>query len=204
MPLQKSNKKKSALREWIESFLIAAIIATFVRTLFFQMYRIPTESMVPVLLPGDKVFVDRLRYGTRIPLTNIHLDGFKQLQRGDIVVFVPPQEAALPWYKRKQFIKRLIGLPGEHVAIKGGDIYVNGQLIADPLIAKNYYRSDPQFGEYGTADKEVLVPPGKYFFLGDNSANSKDSRDWGFADKQWVVGRALFIWWPPQRIGKIY
>lgn len=204
MSLHNNVKKKGVLREWIESFLIAALIATFVRTFFFQMYRIPTESMVPVLLPGDRVFVDRLRYGTRIPLLNIHLDGFKKLQRGEVIVFVPPQEAVLAWYKRKQFIKRLIGLPGERLQIKGGDIYINGQLVTDPRIAKNYYRSDPRFGEYGTADKELIIPQDKYFFLGDNSANSKDSRDWGFADKQWIIGRALFIWWPPQRIGKIY
>lgn len=200
MPMKKNGQKKSVLREWIESFLIAALIATFVRTFFFQMYRIPTESMVPVLMPGDKVFVDRLRYGTRIPIINVHLDGFRDLRRGDVVVFVPPQEAVKPWYKRKQFIKRLVGLPGERLLIRGGDIYINGVRIIDEAIATNYYRSEPQFGEYATADNEVLIPQDKYFFLGDNSSNSKDSRDWGCADREWIVGRALFIWWPPQRI----
>jgi len=203
MPLAKSGQKKSALREWVESFLIAALIATFVRTFFFQMYRIPTESMVPVLMPGDKVFVDRLRYGTRIPLINVHLDGFKELQRGDIVVFVPPQEAVLPWYKRKQFIKRLVGLPGERLLIRGGDIYINGKRVLDERIAKNYYRSERRFGPYATAGREISIAPGKYFFLGDNSGNSKDSRDWGFADREWIIGKALFIWWPLDRIGKV-
>ncbi len=160
--------------------------------------------MYPVLKKGDKICVNRLSYGTRIPLLNSHYFGFSKFKRGDVVVFVPPQEAPQPWFKRRQFIKRLIALPGERVMIQNGDIFINGQSVTDPRITNNYYRSDPLYGAHATGGNEILVPEGKYFFLGDNSGNSEDSRRWGFADEQWLIGKALFIWWPPQRIGAIH
>ena len=196
-------KKKSPWREWLEAFFIAALIAVVVRTLFFQMYRIPTESMVPVLMPGDRIFVTRLAYGPRIPIINKCLKGFGDPQRGDIVVFVPPQETDKPWHIRKQFIKRLIAVGGDTVLIKNGSIYVNGQQLDDPRVEKNYYRSGIEYGDYGTGGAAITVPDGKYYFLGDNSANSSDSRVWGYVERDWILGRALFVWFPFRRVGAI-
>jgi signal peptidase I len=193
-------KQKSALQDWIESIIIAAALAIFVRTFFFQIYKIPTTSMVPVLMPDDKIFVSKMVYGSKVPFTDLRLPGFRKPRRGEVVVFVPPQEKSNPFWKRKVYIKRLIALGGERVLIKDGNIYINGKIIADPFIARVYYYNS---GDYGKKDKEIIVPPDKYFFLGDNSISSLDSRFWGFADGKDIVGKAIFIWWPPKRIGTI-
>ncbi len=191
-------REKSAIREWIEAIVVAASLAIFVRTFFFQIYKIPTGSMIPTLMPGDKIFVSKLVYGAKVPFTDWRLPGLRKPKRADVVVFVPPQEKNKFFLKRKVFIKRLIGLGGEHIKIEDGNIKVNGKIVIDPLIAKNYYTNG---GEYG--EKEIAVPKGKYFFLGDNSNNSLDSRFWGFVDEKDIVGKAIFIWWPPRRIGII-
>jgi signal peptidase I len=191
-------KRKSALREWIEAIIVAAGLAIFLRTFFFQIYKIPTSSMFPTLMPGDKIFVWKLPYGPKIPLTNLKLPMISKLKRGEVIVFVPPHERNKPWFRRKQYVKRLIGLEGDHILIKDGNIYINGKIVVDPRIARNYYYNQ---GEYGT--KEIIVPKDKYFFLGDNSISSFDSRFWGSVDKRDIIGKALFIWWPPKRIGMI-
>jgi len=191
---------KSAAREWGEAIIIAGLLAIFLRTFFFQIYKIPTTSMVPVLMPGDKIFVSKMHYGPRLPFINKRIPGLREPKRGEVVVFVPPQEAVKPWYVRKQYIKRLIGLPGDKVLIRQGNIYINGEIVLDPRIARNYYYNQGEFAQPG---KEIVVPEGKYFFMGDNSISSLDSRFWGFADKQDIVGKAIFIWWPYKRIGMI-
>ncbi len=196
-------RRKGVIRAWVEAILFAGLAVIFLNTFFCQRYRIPTRSMESVLKPGDKIFVSKLTYGPKIPYTKWRIPGFGKLERGDVVVFVPPDEVPKIWLKRKQFVKRLIGLPGEKVRIAGGDIFINGKRIDDPRIVKNYYFNDLSYGKYATRGQSVVVPEGKYFFLGDNSSNSKDSRDWGYADSEWIVGKAIFIWWPIQRIGKI-
>jgi len=187
------NKKKSVLREWIDAILIAAALAIFLRTFFFQIYKIPTTSMVPVLVPGDKIFVSKLTYGPKIPFTPLRIPGFRKPKRFDIVVFVPP----IATERNKAYIKRLIGLPGDKIELKDGNIHINGKIVVDPKIASNYYYNQ---GEYGARGKKVIVPEGKYFFLGDNSISSKDGREWGFADAKDIIGKAVLTWWPPKRI----
>ncbi len=196
---QKTNRK-SVWREWGEAFVVALVLAVFVRTFFFQIYQIPSSSMVPTLMPGDKIFANRISYGPAVPFTPWRLPAFKNLKRLDVVVFVPPDEKTRPWLGRKQFIKRLIGLPGEKVLIKNGHIYVNGEKITDSRINWIKYTNA---GEYGREGKEIIVPQGKYFFLGDNTDNSQDSRYWGYAERGDIMGRAVFIWWPPKRISAI-
>jgi len=186
------KKKGGWIREWVESIVIAAAIAIFIRTFFFQIYKIPTTSMVPTLKPGDKIFVSKLTYGPKIPFTDLRLPGFREPQRGEVVVFIPPNE------RDKAYIKRLIGLGGDHIRIKDGNIYINGKRVTEPRIAGNFYYNE---GKYGVG--EIVVPQGKYFFLGDNSLSSLDSRFWGFVDKKDIIGKAIFIWWPPPRIGMI-
>ncbi|MDD3296036.1 MAG: signal peptidase I [Candidatus Omnitrophica bacterium] len=189
-----SAKKKSLTREWVESFLVAAALAIFLRTFFFQIYKIPTTSMVYTLMPGDKIFVSKLTYGPKIPFTGFRIKGFRKPERADVVVFVPPHD------RKKAYIKRLIGLGGDKVLIKEGNIYVNGKEVVDPMIARNYYYNQ---GNYAQEGKEIIVPEGKYFLLGDNSLSSLDSRYWGFADSKDVVGKAVFIWWPLKRLTMI-
>jgi signal peptidase I len=192
--------KKSVIREWVESIVVAAVLVIALKTFFFQMYKIPTTSMVPTLMPGDKIFVSKLSYGPKLPFVSLRLPGFSKIQRGDVIVFVPPQEVDQPWYRRKPYIKRVIGLPGETVQIKKGNIYVNDKEVTLPEIAAFFYYNQ---GENGQSEKKIIVPEDKYFCLGDNSISSKDSRYWGFVDKEQIIGEAIFIWWPPKRIGMI-
>jgi len=199
MPAKKPGVK-SAAREWAEAIIIAGLLAVFLRTFFFQIYKIPTTSMVPVLMPGDKIFVSKVHYGPRLPFINTRIKGMRKPLRGEVVVFVPPQEAVKPWYIRKQYIKRLIGLPGDRVLIRQGNIYINGAIVLDAHMARNYYYNQGDFAKTG---QEIVVPEGKYFFLGDNSISSLDSRFWGFADEKDIVGKAVFIWWPYKRIGMV-
>jgi signal peptidase I len=145
-------------------------------------------------MPGDKIFVSKLTYGPKVPFSRLRLPGFRKPERGEVVVFVPPHE------RNKSYIKRLIGLPGDRILIKDGNLYINGKKSVDPRLARNYYYNQ---GQYGMENKEVVVPKGKFLFLGDNSIQSLDGRFWGFVDKTDVVGKAIFIWWPPQRVSMV-
>ena len=187
-------KKKSTSREWIDSIVVAGILAVLLRTFLFQIYKIPTTSMVPTLLPKDKIFVTKLVYGPKVPFTKLRISGVGKPQRGDVIVFVPPHD------RKKTYIKRLVGLEGDRILIRDGKLYIDGEEVSDPRMSWIDYANQ---GRYAREGKEVVVPEGKYFFLGDNSDNSQDSRFWGFADQEDIVGKALFIWWPPKRIGKI-
>ncbi|MDP2922535.1 MAG: signal peptidase I [Candidatus Omnitrophota bacterium] len=187
-------RRKGTIHAWGEALVVAGALVIFVRTFFFQIYKIPTSSMVPTLMPGDKIFVSKLTYGPKVPFTRLRLPGFEKPQSGEIVVFVPPHE------RNKFYIKRLIGLPRDHILIKDGNLYINGKKVVDPRIAKNQYYND---GTYAKESKEIAVAEGKYFFLGDNSIQSLDSRFWGFVDESDIVGKAIFIWWPPKRIAMV-
>jgi signal peptidase I len=187
-------RRKGFWHSWGESLLVAAALVVFVRAFFFQIYKIPTTSMVPTLMPGDKIFVSKLTYGPKVPFSRLRLPGFRKPERGEVVVFVPPHE------RNKSYIKRLIGLPGDRILIKDGNLYINGKKSVDPRLARNYYYNQ---GQYGMENKEVVVPKGKFLFLGDNSIQSLDGRFWGFVDKTDVVGKAIFIWWPPQRVSMV-
>jgi signal peptidase I len=192
------NSNKTVVREWVESIVIAALLAVFARSFLFQVYKIPTTSMVPTLVPHDKIFVSKLVYGPKIPFTDWRIPGFRFPQRGDVVVFIPPHEKNKIFFRQKPYIKRLVGLGGDHLLIKNGKLYINGKVLEqENIITKHYTNS----GKYGT--KEIVIPKDKYFVLGDNSANSYDSRYWGFVGQEDIIGKAIFIWWPLQRIGII-
>jgi len=192
--MENKKEKKGIVRDWVESLVIAALLAIFIRSFFFQIYKIPTTSMVPTLMPGDKIFVSKLVYGPKVLFTPWRIPGFRKPKRYEVVVFVPPHD------RKKAYVKRLIGLEGDKVRIDEGNIYINGKIVVDPKVAKNYYYNQ---GDYAKEPKEIIVPKGKYFFLGDNSISSLDSRFWGFVDKKDIVGKAIFIWWPPKRIGML-
>ena len=181
--LDKKTWLKRMWKEWGEPFVVAALIAIVIRSFFLGPYKIPTGSMRTTLLEGDRIFVDKITYRFRPP------------QRGEIVVFKYPVDP------KKDFVKRLIAFGGEEVEIQDGGVYINGKRIDNlPEIAGHYYynRNDWSYGKEG---QKFKVPQNSYFVLGDNSAQSSDSRNWGFVPKSNMIGRAFLIWWPPRRIG---
>ena len=184
-------KGKSATREWIESFVIAAILALFIRTFFIQAFKIPSGSMRETLIEGDRLMVNKLRYGPKIPFSKNRLPGLRQPKRGDIIVFIFPEDP------KRDFIKRLIALPGETVEIRNGSIYINGQMVADPPIKDIMYYNRGRYGEEGV---KTQVPDGHVFVLGDNSGSSHDSRYWGFVPMENIIGRAEVLYWPLSRM----
>jgi len=188
----KSQGHKSALREWIESIAVAAFIAfCIIRPFVAQAFKIPTGSMRPTLMEGDLILVNKFLYGAKVPITDLRLPALRQPVHGDVVVFIYPED------RSKDFIKRLVGLPGEKVLIKNGTIYINGKPLGGMAFASTFYYNRGDFAKEG---EEIAVPEDSYFVLGDNSASSKDSRYWGFVPKRNLLGKAMLIYWPPQRI----
>jgi len=192
------NKEKAAsqVREWVESIVIALAIAIVIQTFIVQAFKIPSGSMIPTFKIGDRIFVNKFLYSARVPFVNWRLPilDIKEPKRGDIIVFVSPEDA------RKDFVKRLVAFGGEKVEIRGGRILVNGIALEGPCYKSVYYYNA---GDYGREGKVIVVPQNSYFVLGDNSANSRDSRYWGFVPKKNLVGKAMFIYWPLNRIKSI-
>lgn len=186
-----SLKKKSVLRDWIESIAVAFLLAMVIRAFVVQAFKIPTGSMRMTLIEGDLILVNKFIYGAKVPFTNFRLPALRQPKRGDVIVFIYPLD------RKKDFIKRLVGLPGDTVEIKGGSIYINGTPAPEAIFNQIYYYNK---GEFGTELGKIIVPKDSYFVLGDNSATSKDSRYWGFVAKSDLLGQAMFIYWPIQRI----
>ena len=183
---------KPLVRELIESALIALVMALFVRTFFVQAFKIPTGSMQPTLMVGDRILVDKVTFGVPIPFTDWRLPRIRAPQRGDMVVFRAIDDP------RRDFIKRLAAVGGDTLEIKEMRVWVNGRPLSSPPVFRQitYYNR----GEYGAPGRPIRVPPGYYFFLGDNSASSRDSRYWGFLPEAKVIGRAFCIYWPIKRI----
>lgn len=181
------------MREWIESIVIALAIAIFIQTFIVQAFKIPSGSMIPTFNVGDRIFVNKFLYSARVPFVNWRLPilDIKEPKRGDIIVFTSPEDP------KKDFVKRLIAFGGERVEIKDGKILVNGHPLNGSYIKDVYYYNA---GDYGAQDKAVVVPADSYFALGDNSVNSRDSRYWGFVPRKNLVGRAMLIYWPLNRM----
>lgn len=186
-------KKKSALREWVESLIIAFILALFIRQFIIQAFKIPTGSMRTTLLEGDRILVNKFIYGAKIPFTGLRLPALRKPKRGDVIVFIYPQDP------KKDFIKRLIALPGETVEIKNGSIYINEFPIKEPRVNNRYYYNRPE-SDYGQEGQVIKVADDSYYVLGDNSSSSQDSRYWGFVPKKNLLGRAMLIYWPINRM----
>ncbi|MFA6358192.1 MAG: signal peptidase I [Candidatus Omnitrophota bacterium] len=186
-----SLKKKSVLRDWVESIIIAFLLAMVIRAFIVQAFKIPSGSMRMTLIEGDLILVNRFIYGAKVPFTKFSLPDIRQPKRGDVIVFISPED------KKKNFIKRLVGLPGETIEIKGGSIYVNDKPATEVIFNQIYYFNK---GDFGSLGQKIIVPKDSYFVLGDNSVNSKDSRYWGFVPKDNVLGQAMVIYWPVQRI----
>ena len=185
-------RPKSLLREYVESIVVAVILALAVRTFIVQAFKIPTGSMRPTLIEGDRILVNKFLYGAEIPFTRHRLPAVQAPRRGDVIVFRSTDD------DHRDFIKRLVAFEGESVEIKEFQLWINGRPVSDPAIfrERSYYNR----GDYGKTGLAVRVPAGHYFVLGDNSSSSRDSRYWGFLPKSHLVGKAMVIYWPPKRL----
>lgn len=185
--------KKSVLREYFESIVIAVILALFVRTWVVQAFKIPTGSMENNLLIGDHLLVNKFVFGPAPLAIGRTLLPVRNPRRGDIVVFKYPEDP------ERDFIKRVIGLPGDTVELKAKKVYINGAAIDEPYV---HFLIPPSsdFQEVTSSDVRenfgpVTVPPNQYFVMGDNRDNSQDSRYWGFLPRDYIKGKALVIYW---------
>ena len=184
--------QKSTLREYFESILVAVVLALFVRTFVFQAFKIPTGSMKPNLLVGDHLIVNKFIFAPAVMGLERMLLPMRSIERGDIIVFKFPEEP------ERDFIKRVIGLPGDTLELKNQTVFVNDRPLDEPYAHSLF----PPAGE-GQTDVfdlrrkygPVTVPDGHYFMMGDNRDDSQDSRFWGFLPQSYVKGRALFIYW---------
>jgi signal peptidase I len=181
--------QKSRVREYVEAFLIAVVLALFVRTFVVQAFKIPSGSMIPTLLIGDHILVNKFIYGVKVPFTDFTLIPVAQPHRDDVIVFKYPQD------ETKDFIKRVIGLPGDRVEVRHRQVYINDKPLVEPyavhqegVTPETEMRPRDEFGP-------VTVPPDSYFVMGDNRDHSLDSRFWGFVKEDKIKGKAFLIYW---------
>jgi signal peptidase I len=185
--------RKSTAREYFESICVAVILALFVRTFVVQAFKIPTGSMENNLLIGDHLLVNKFVFAPTLSRTEEKLLPIDPIRRGDILVFKYPEDP------ERDFIKRVIGLPGEVVELKDKKVYINGKPLDEPYVHFLFpVEASPDSGE-GTFDLRrsygpATVPDGEYFMMGDNRDNSQDSRYWGFLRRDYVKGKALFVY----------
>src|SRR5438876_728678 len=187
--------KKSIVREYFESIVIAVILALFIRTFVVQAFKIPTGSMEENLLIGDHLLVNKFVFGPSATGLERAVLPMGSLHRRDVIVFKYPVEPD------RDFIKRVIGLPGETVELRAKKVYINGQPLDEPYVHfLEPIATASEFHESTSIDVRekygpVTVPPDEYFVMGDNRDNSQDSRYWGFLPRDYIKGKALIIYW---------
>lgn len=200
----------SSLGEVVESLLITILLALFGTTFIAQAYKIPSESMEPTLLVGDHLLVNKFIYGGHGAWYEKFLP-YRDIRRGDVIVF------RYPYGDHANYVKRVIGLPGDHLRIVNGRVFIDDKPLVEPyvihdplyadLFAENFPPTNGSYLAIGlnsdwiqylltqTRNGEIVVPPGKYFVMGDNRDRSADSRYWGFVDRGAVIGHPMFIYW---------
>jgi len=183
--------KTNVILEYVDSGLIAVLLALVIRTFVVQAFKIPSGSMENTLLVGDHLLVNKFLYGTRIPFTDNEILRLRDPKRGDIIVF------KYPLNPRRDFIKRCVGVPGDAIEVKDKTLYVNGQAqegayeIHRDLEVYPHETGNPR-DNFGP----VTVPSDSYFMMGDNRDYSADSRFWGFLPRKLIKGKAWVIYWP--------
>ncbi len=174
------------LKEYAEALIVALILAFFIRSFVVQAFKIPSGSMLQTLQIGDHLLVTKFAYGVKIPFTHKMIIERPGPQQGDIVVFEFPEDPS------KDFIKRVIGVPGDVIEIKDKQVFRNGVLLVEPYIQHvDASTSVPRRDNFGP----VMVPENKYFVMGDNRDESYDSRFWGFVERNTIEGKALILYW---------
>jgi signal peptidase I len=178
------------------------LLVLIVRSFLAEPFQIPSSSMEPTLLVGDFILVNKFTYGIRLPVTRTKIIDINEPERGDVMVFFPPQD-------KRYFIKRIVGLPGDLIEYKNKQLSVNGEiqdlvldsekvdLLKRQLLTENLSGNEHQIYQTVTRPAkqyELLVKPGHYFMMGDNRDNSHDSRYWGSVPEENIVGKAFAIW----------
>lgn len=200
-----SSGKESWWVELCRSLFPVILIVLIIRSFIVEPFRIPSGSMIPTLLPGDFILVSKFSYGIRLPVTHQQVLGNGAPERGDVAVFRYPKNPA------QDYIKRVIGLPGDRIGFSNGHLLINGEPV--PREPDGLYRTEDDFGaqlyteqigdleyhivqhgSYGRPEAEYQVPEGHYFMVGDNRDRSSDSRIWGFVPEDYLVGQAFLIW----------
>jgi signal peptidase I len=183
------KSRKGVIREYAEAIIIAILIALFIRTFVVQAFKIPSGSMKPTLQIGDHLLVNKFTYGIKLPFIRKTLVSIDDPKRGDIVVFIYPED------RSKDFIKRVVGVAGDTIEIRNKKISLNGSpyddghgVYADNLLFPSSIQPRDNFGP-------VTVPAGHIFVMGDNRDQSYDSRFWGFVELKDVLGKAFIIYW---------
>lgn len=184
-----SARSKPLWREYAEAIVIAIILALFIRTFVVQAFKIPSGSMIPTLTIGDHILVTKFLYNIKMPFWDTIVVRFSEPQRGDIIVFKFPEDES------KDFIKRVVGLPGDKVEIRNKRVWINQELLPepytqhmDPNILPHYIQPRDNLGP-------LTIPPESYFVMGDNRDQSLDSRFWGFVKLPKIKGKAFLIYW---------
>ena len=187
--MTEENKTKSKVKEYVESIIIAILIALFIRTFIICAYKIPSRSMVPTLLVGDHILVNKFIYGVKIPLLRRTIIPVSEPKRGEVVVFIYPND------RSKDFIKRVIGVAGDKIEIKNKKIFINDEefkdsygIFSDSLVLPQSLQPRDNFGP-------IIVPEKSIFVMGDNRDESLDGRFWGFVNLKDVEGKAFVIYW---------
>ena len=212
---EKYSHRPKVVQWSIEMFPVLLLVLVF-RGFIFEPFRVPSNSMMPTLLTGDFIIVNKFDYGLRLPITNTKLVEFSSPNRGDVIVFRYPNYEKNPGYSGVDFIKRIVALPGDVISYKKDQLTVNGELVGvkkiGPYIGvdsgkpmNNYRLVNELFGNdahdillhhsrHSQPYPETKVPEGYYFVMGDNRAHSSDSRFWGFVPEDYIIGRAIGIW----------
>ena len=195
--------------EWAKSFTIAIVLFLFVRTFLVEAFKIPSGSMEKTLLVGDFLLVNKMVYGAEVPFTGKHLPAIRQPQRGDVIVFQWPKDPS------KNFVKRLVGIPGDTLKMSDGELYLNGVHQTERYVIHSEPDMDPTSDEFNWQTSylvrsagavssappsrnnwgPIVVPQDEYFVLGDNRDNSLDSRYWQFVPDSLIRGRPMFVYY---------
>jgi signal peptidase I len=204
--------------EYSKSFFPVILAVFLIRSFVVEPFKIPSGSMMPTLLVGDFILVNKYTYGLRVPILNNVFFEMHHPQRGEVMVFRFPKDPSL------DYIKRVVGVPGDRIAYRDKKLFVNDQPVAQTMAGDYAYnapglnrvvakRYREQLGEQShdilivdeapTMDGETVVPEGHYFVMGDNRDNSNDSRFWGFVPENNLVGKAFLIWWNFDNFGRI-
>jgi signal peptidase I len=188
-PANTEKSQRAVFQEYVEAFVVAVVLAIIIRAIFVQAFKIPSGSMEPTLLIGDHILVNKLVYGIRIPFTNLRWPRFSEIERGDVIVFVYPED------RTKDFIKRVVAVGGDTVEIKNKKISINGKEISNPHA--HFFSNVVIPGEVSPRDNmgPITVPEGYLFVMGDNRDFSHDSRFWGFVPVEDVKGQAFLIYY---------
>lgn len=181
--VDEAPRPKSLFRDYAETILVCVVFLVFTRAFIFQQSKIPSGSMEDTLLIGDYIMVNRFVYSPAPTRLERAVLPVRDVERGDVVVFKFPEKPEV------DYIKRVIGVPGDVVEVTDGRVRRNGEWLEEPFVAARYREADHR--DWGPRE----VPPGKYFVLGDHRNESEDSRRWGWVDRGLMKGRALLIWY---------